>query len=127
MPLRPVSREEAYAIQAEIETRTAHPLFGWKIAATSAAGQAHINVEGPMAGRLLAERVLEDGGTFSLGTTLMRVAEVEFAFRMGQDLNPRSSPYTLGEVMDAAAALHPAIELPTSRYEDFTLVGAPRS
>ena len=29
-------------------------LFGWKIAATSEAGQKHINVDGPMAGRILA-------------------------------------------------------------------------
>ncbi len=41
---------EAYAIQAEIENHSAGNLFGWKIAATSEAGQKHINVDGPMAG-----------------------------------------------------------------------------
>jgi 2-keto-4-pentenoate hydratase len=44
---RPRSRKEGYAIQAELEK--SGKLFGWKIAATSEAGQKHINVAGPMA------------------------------------------------------------------------------
>ena len=59
--LRPRTRAEGYAIQAHLEERSTSPLFGWKIAATSRAGQAHIGVDGPLAGRLLAERVLTDG------------------------------------------------------------------
>ena len=45
-----------HAIQACLERRSAFPLFGWKIAATSLDGQRHIGVDGPLAGRLLAER-----------------------------------------------------------------------
>lgn len=56
--LRPGTRAEGYAIQALLESRTAQPLFGWKIAATSREGQAHIRVDGPIAGRLLAERAV---------------------------------------------------------------------
>jgi 2-keto-4-pentenoate hydratase len=121
--LRPRSRAEGHAIQARLEARSALPLFGWKIAATSKAGQAHINVEGPMAGRLLAERVVEDGATVSLAGNRMRVVEPEFAFRMGADLAPRPRPYAVEEVMAAVASLHPAIEVPDSRFEDFTRVG----
>ena len=54
----------------------------------------------------------------------MRVAEAEFAFRLGADLRPRSRPYRTDEVLAAVAALHPAIEVPDSRYVDFTVVGA---
>ena len=50
--LRPRSRAEAYAIQGKIETYSNAKLFGWKIAATSEAGQKHINVGGPLAGRI---------------------------------------------------------------------------
>ena len=64
-------------------------LFGWKIAATSEAGQKHINVDGPMAGRILAETVIPDGGTASMAGNEMRVAEPEFAFRMRVDLPAR--------------------------------------
>ncbi len=121
---RPKTRAEGYAAQALLEARSARPLFGWKIAATSAAGQAHINVDGPLAGRLLAEMVAEDGGALPFGANRMRVAEAEFAFRMGRDLPPRAAPYRVDEVMGAVASLHPAIEVPDSRFADFTRAGA---
>jgi 2-keto-4-pentenoate hydratase len=122
--LAPRTREDGYAIQALLEGRSREPLFGWKIAATSTAGQSHIGVDGPLAGRLLAQRVHPDGATIPLGANRMRVAEPEFAFRFGRDLSPRAAPYSVAEVLDAAAALHTAIELPDSRFQDFTTVGA---
>jgi 2-keto-4-pentenoate hydratase len=83
---RPHNREEGYAIQAEIERTSSAKLFGWKIAATSEAGQKHINVPGPMAGRILEETLIANGGTAPMAGNEMRVAEPEFAFRMGRDL-----------------------------------------
>ena len=124
--LRPQTRIEGYVIQSHVLDRSTAPLFGWKIAATSLAGQRHINVDGPLAGRLLAEKAIEVGGTISLTTSKMRVAEIEFAFRFGRELAPRPSLYEIAEVMDAVATLHPAIEIPDSRYEDFCAVGAPQ-
>jgi 2-keto-4-pentenoate hydratase len=124
--IRPLTRADGYAIQARLEAMSASPLFGWKIAATSKAGQAHINVDGPLAGRILAERVVPDGGAVPLGNNLMRVAEIEFAFRLGRDLPPRPEPYGIEEVLATVATLHPAIEIPDSRFEDFTKVGAPQ-
>jgi 2-keto-4-pentenoate hydratase len=123
-PLRPRNRAEGYAIQARIEDYSAGPLFGWKIAATSEAGQKHINVEGPMAGRILSETVIADGGTALMAGNEMRVGEPEFAFRMRTDLPPRSSAYTVREVLDAVDTLHPAIEIPDSRFADFISAGA---
>lgn len=123
-PLRPATRAEGYAIQAQLGRHSARPIAGWKIAATSEAGQRHIAVDGPLAGRLLAERVHPDGATIPLGANRMRVAEPEFAFCFGRDLSPRAAPYSVAEVLDAAAALHTAIELPDSRFQDFTTVGA---
>ena len=65
--LRPKSRREGYAIQAWIEASGAGPTPGWKLAATSREGQAHIGVDGPLAGRLLAERVVPSGGLSRYG------------------------------------------------------------
>ena len=121
--LRPRDRIEAYAIQAAIESYSAKSLFGWKIAATSEAGQKHINVGGPMAGRILAETVIADGGMASMAGNEMRVAEPEFAFRMRVDLPARATPYTMREVLDAVDTLHPAIEIPDSRFADFVAAG----
>jgi 2-keto-4-pentenoate hydratase len=141
--IRPRTREDGYAAQAFLEERTASPLFGWKIAATSVAGQKHINVTGPLAGRLLAEKAIDlsrrSGDLSSVarsakeaakaelpfGVNHMKVAEAEFAFRMARDLPPRSQPYSVDEVLAAVATLHPAIEVPDSRFDDFTIVGAP--
>ena len=122
--LRPRDRAEAYAIQAAIENYSTGRLFGWKIAATSEAGQKHINVDGPMAGRILPETVIADGGTASMAGNEMRVAEPEFAFRMQADLPPRPSLYSIREVLDAVDTLHPAIEIPDSRFADFVGAGA---
>lgn len=124
--LRPSTRAEGYAIQKLVERTSTRPLSGWKIAATSLAGQHHINVDGPLAGRLLAERIVPQGEPVSLGTNRMRVAEIEFVFRMGRALPPRPDPYGTDEVMAAVAALHLGIEVPDSRYLDFTDVGAPQ-
>jgi 2-keto-4-pentenoate hydratase len=121
---RPRDRAEGYLIQAAIEKYSPARLFGWKIAATSAAGQQHINVDGPMAGRILAETVIPDGGTADMAGNEMRVAEPEFAFRMAKDLPTGSSPYTLQQVLDAVDTLHPAIEIPDSRFADFVSAGA---
>ena len=87
-----------------------------------------------MAGRLLHERVTDlsrrsPGGAkaeLPFGVNHMKVAEAEFAFRMGRDLAPRTQPYSVEEALDAVATLHPAIEVPDSRFDDFTIVGAPQ-
>ena len=124
VPLRPADRAEGYLIQSRLERLSTKPLFGWKIAATSRAGQEHIAVDGPLAGRLLSEMVHPDGATLTIGANRMRVAEAEFAFRMSRDLPPRAAPYGIDEVLDAVAALHLAIEVPDSRFDDFTVAGA---
>jgi 2-keto-4-pentenoate hydratase len=121
--MRPRERVEAYAIQAEIEHSSSGKLFGWKIGATSEAGQRHINVAGPMAGRILPETVIADGGIAPMAGNNMRVAEPEFAFRMRTDLPPRASSYSVSEVLEAVDTLHPAIEIPDSRFADFVSAG----
>ncbi len=125
-PLRPSTREDGYAIQQCLEEHSSRPLFGWKIAATSKAGQEHINVDGPLAGRLLREKAYDSGAELPFGANHMRVAEAEFAFRMEHDLPPRGQPYDVHEVLAAVGTLHTAIEIPDSRYDDFTIVGAPQ-
>lgn len=121
--LRPQSRADGYAIQAQLEKQSLGKLFGWKIAATSEAGQKHINVSGPLAGRIMSDTVIADGGTASMKGNAMRVGEPEFAFRMGRDLPPRATPYSVEEVLAAADTLHPAIEIPDSRFGDFVTAG----
>jgi 2-keto-4-pentenoate hydratase len=123
---RPADRAQGYAVQREVARLSGESVAGWKIAATSTAGQQHIGVDGPLAGRLLASRLMGAGSSVPLAGSRMGVAEAEFAFRFGQRLAPRPLPYTVEEVMAAVDTLHPAIEIPDSRYEDFVHAGAPQ-
>jgi 2-keto-4-pentenoate hydratase len=125
LPLRcrPADRAEGYAVQAEVARQSGQKVVGWKIAATSKAGQAHIGVDGPLAGRLLSERVLDQRTPIALESNIMKVAEAEFAFLTGKSLPKRGRPYSVEEVLDAVESLNPAIEVPDSRYEDFVHVG----
>lgn len=121
--VRPASRSEGYAIQALLPHVSGQTVSGWKIAATSKVGQAHINVSGPLAGRILSSQIFEAGATVPSFGNRMRVAEPEMAFTLGKSLGPRSTPYTMDEVMQAVATLHPALEMPNSRFAEFTAAG----
>jgi 2-keto-4-pentenoate hydratase len=123
LPSPPATRAAGYAIQAELARLSGAAHYGWKIAATSVAGQRHIGVSGPLAGRILADRVIPEGTEVPFGANRMAVAEAEFAFRLDADLPPRSAPYTVEEALAAVATLHPAIEIPDSRFTDFVHAG----
>ncbi|QIM51454.1 2-keto-4-pentenoate hydratase [Hydrogenophaga crocea] len=121
--LRPADAAAGHAVQAALPTVAGQRVVGWKIAATSAAGQAHIQVDGPLPGRILESFVHPVGATLTLAGNRMRVVEPEFAFRFGADLPPRAAPYTAAEVLAAVASLHPAFEVPDSRFADFARAG----
>lgn len=121
--LRPTTRAQGYAVQANLPLASNQAVAGWKIAATSAAGQRHIGVSGPLAGRLLSGQSNEEASALPLTGNRMRVAEPEFAFRFARALTPRARPYEIDEIMAAVAGLHPSIEVPDSRYADFAHAG----
>jgi 2-keto-4-pentenoate hydratase len=74
---RPRNRAEGYAIQSELIRISGQQIAGWKIAAMSLAGQRHINVDGPLAGPLLANRLVAAGSSIDLRGNRMRLAEAE--------------------------------------------------
>ncbi len=120
---RPRSIEEGYAAQAMLEEVSGSSSVGWKIAATNVTGQRHIGVQQPLGGRLLAVRVAKGDAPIPVADNHMRVAEAEFAFVLARDIPPRAQPYTPDEILDCVASLHPAIELPDSRFRDFACAG----
>lgn len=121
--LRPQSLAEGYAIQDAMVAVAAQPVSGWKIAATSKAGQEHIGVTEPLAGRLFKTFILQDGARLPAAPLHMAVIEAEFAFRMGRELKPREAAYEKTEACDAVGALHLAIEVPDARFERFAEIG----
>lgn len=120
---RPTTRMAGYAAQACLPQVSGRNVLGWKIAATSLAGQKHINVSGPLAGRILSGQVLPPDDLVPPEGNRMRVAEPEMAFVMGRDLPARTEAYVEAEVMAAVSCLHPSLEIPNSRFAVFTEAG----
>ena len=123
---RPLSLAQGYAAQAMLEEVSGSPCLGWKIAATNVTGQQHIGVDGPIGGRLLAARMVNGDSRVPMANNFMAVAEAEFAFVLARDLPPREDPYSPDEVLACVASLHPSIELPDSRFQDFATAGGPQ-
>jgi 2-keto-4-pentenoate hydratase len=121
---RPNSLEHGLRCQAALAGALNDEAVGWKLAATAESGQRHLKVSSPIPGRLFASRICHNGDVVPMQGNRMLVAECEFVFCMGLDLVARKEPYSRGEVLAAVSSLHPGLELPDSRFEDFTSVGA---
>jgi 2-keto-4-pentenoate hydratase len=119
--IRPTTPAAGRRAQRALAARAGRS-YGWKIAATSRAGQAHIRVDGPLPGPLFERFRYEPGAALPSHDLHMRVAEAEFAFRMARAV-PADATDT--EIVDAVAALHVAIEIPDSRFVDYAAVGGP--
>lgn len=119
---KPTSRAEGYAVQSHWSKQVG-AVGGWKIAATSVAGQRHIGVSGPLVGPVFAHRVLQDGATVSLALNRMRVAECEIVFHFARPLAPRAQAWTLPDILSAVDSVHPGIEVPDSRFAAFETAG----
>ena len=118
---RPGTMDEAYAVQDGLAAqRRASPLAGYKIGATNAQVQARFGVDAPFSGRLFADHVGGSPLRVPANTVNFYAIEAEFDFVMGQVHSPaRAAPYTQDEVRAAVASVHPAIEVPDSRYADW--------
>ncbi len=119
---RPNTRTEGYAVQSHWPALLGK-VGGWKLAATSVAGQDHIGVSGPLAGPVFASRVRVGDATVSLTGNRMRVAECEVVFTFGRVVQPRGQTWTREEVMAQVSAIRPGIEVPDSRFEHFERAG----
>ncbi|GAA2545224.1 2-keto-4-pentenoate hydratase [Pseudonocardia hydrocarbonoxydans] len=116
LPEPPADEAAGMAVQNALRPLVGES-YGWKIAATSAAGQAHVRVSGPLPGPLFTRFRFAPGDVLPSHDLHMRVAEAEFAFRLGADVHPGD------DVLAAVDALHLAVELPDSRFVDFAAVG----
>lgn len=122
--VQPADLEQGYQIQDIVAARDA--VAGWKVAATSLAGQNHIGIAHPIAGQLGASCVLDSAGTADMTGNLMQAAEAEFVFEFSANLPAREMSYDIDEIMACVGALRLGIELPDSRYELFAQAGAPQ-
>lgn len=120
---RPLTRRDGYAIQ-ELFQQQLGQVIGWKVAASTRAGQAGLGIDKPLAGRIFAAQRQPVGVPVSLTHNRMRTAEPEIGFVLGRAIRPRSRAWSLEEVVDAVESLELAWDVPSTRLREPRAAGA---
>lgn len=115
---QPTSKDEAHQIQSLIYELAGHERLGFKVGSTSKEAQTYLGSSGPNCAELMSPYVYTSPATVSVSAAHGPQLEGEFAFKLGKDLPPRSTPYTVDEITDAIAAVAGAIEIVGSRIAD---------
>ena len=108
------SRAEAYAVQDRMAALIGTPVAGWKVGATVRAVQVFEGHDGPLPGRVFADRLFTSPAKVPAAAMHGMKAECELAFRVtrafpaGQPVDPAA--------LRAASVFHPAVEIAATRY-----------
>jgi 2-keto-4-pentenoate hydratase len=129
IPIQPLTQiypdmdvPQAYSVQRINLARRigdGHVLRGHKIGLTSAAMQELLGVDEPDFGYILASMVLPNDAAVPVTTFCAPRVEPEVAFLMREPL--RGPGLTAGDVMAAAEAVAPALEIVDSRIADWRI------
>ena len=112
--LVPPDSATAYRVAAMVAEELGWTVGGWKIAAMKAEMQKALRTDSPIYGRVF---FLEPTPVTVIHADLASpIPEVEYQAMLGADLPPRDKPYTVEEVTDAVASLHPGLELAECRF-----------
>jgi 2-keto-4-pentenoate hydratase len=111
----PTTRLEAYEIQDRMAELIGAPVVGWKVGATAPAIQLFEGHDGPIPGRIFADRCFESPARVPADLFHNVKMECEFAFRTTQAI-PTGSVGMRAEEVAERLTFHPAFELAASRY-----------
>jgi 2-keto-4-pentenoate hydratase len=119
--------DTAYRIQqryTELMIGTEGDPIGYKIGLTSSRMQRMCNIDSPVSGAILANRVHRSGGELDLRRYGRLGVEFEIALRLGRDLNPADAPFNEAEMGEAVDGVCAAIELVDDRHADYSSLDA---
>jgi 2-keto-4-pentenoate hydratase len=111
----PATRADAYEIQDRMAELIGGHVVGWKVGATVRAVQVFEGHDGPLPGRIFADRVFESGAGIPAHLFAGVKVECEFAFRLTRDLPKGDAPVSRGDIA-SSLTFHPAFELAGSRF-----------
>jgi len=111
----PSSMAEAFEIQSAVRTSIGWSHAGWKIGCTSERAQKALKTDGPFPGPLYRERLFSSGTHVKTLASNSRTTEPEIAFTMARNLPAREKAWSVDEVLDAVATVHPSIEIVNPR------------
>ncbi|HJU30424.1 MAG TPA: fumarylacetoacetate hydrolase family protein [Hyphomicrobiaceae bacterium] len=113
--LVPPDTRTAYRVAQMVADELDRQVTGWKIAAMKEEMQKALRTDQPIYGRVLAP-LAASPLTVSHAKLCSPIPEVEYQVRLGSDLPPRAKAYTVEEVTEAVASLHPGLELAECRF-----------
>ena len=90
-------------------------VVGWKVGATVKAVQMFEGHDGPLPGRIFADRCFDTAGTMDSKLCRGAKVECEFAFRLTQTLPSGTGKVSAADIA-SIVTFHPAIELAASRW-----------
>ncbi len=114
--LVPPDKDTAYRVAQMVEEELGWQVVGWKIAAMKEEMQKALRTDSPIYGRVFAPGIKPSPVVVEHARQCSPIPEVEYQARLGADLPPRSKPYSVEEVGEAVASLHPGIELAECRF-----------
>jgi 2-keto-4-pentenoate hydratase len=114
--LVPADKDTAYRVARLVEEELGWQVAGWKIAAAKEEMQKQLRTDSPIYGRVFAPNIRPSPTSVEHARQCSPIPEVEYMARLGDDLPPRAKPYTVEEVTEATASLHPGIELAECRF-----------
>ena len=121
--LAPRTEGEAYAIQdafVALRSDKLGPIAGYKIALSSREMQKFVGVDAPQAGAVLRGQVRRSPARISASDYVRLIVEFEIAVEMGEDLPVADAPFSRERILQAVAALMPAIEIADDRGADYS-------
>lgn len=121
-PDRPATVTDAYDIQQRFVPllRGAHgDPVGYKVGLTSAAMQTFCGIDHPIAGVVLARRVLRSGASVRRADYGRMGLEFEVAVRLKSDLPATGTPFTAGTIAPHIGGVCAAIEIVDDRSADY--------
>jgi 2-keto-4-pentenoate hydratase len=114
--LVPPDKAAAYRVAALVAEELGWTVSGWKIAAMKEDMQKALRTDQPIYGRVFFPFVKPSPVTVVHAKLASPIPEVEYQAKLGAGLPPRGKAYTVEEVSDAVASLHPGLELAECRF-----------
>ena len=112
----PQTVDEAYEVQAAITKISDATAIGYKVGLTTAAAMAAFGMTDSMFGPIYEQFLYDSGDAAPCKHPLLLETEVLVA--LGQDLPPRTEPYTPGEIAAATAWIAAGFELVACRLSE---------
>jgi 2-oxo-3-hexenedioate decarboxylase/2-keto-4-pentenoate hydratase len=125
---RPADEAQAYLVQRALHAMlTPHfgPVVGHKVGCTTPVMQAYLKIPNPCAGGVFERTVHHSPARLRHADFVRAGVECEIVVRLGADLRPSSTPFTLDSVAPAVAACMPGMEIVDDRYVDYPSMDPP--